>query len=315
MSAKEVQDTKVVSPLIPQTKIDKEASNCPLTAVAIGAILCVAGVFLTLAVHQVLPHGINAMSDLGIWGQIIGYGVLGIGMIVAIAGFVKWHLQKDNASSKNSKPQEVITAPILGDPSKSASSGIDSLKAIAKDLGVSLPELNSTVQISDDLSMQIATESLIIVGSKGKLGLVANRFSLRELAYHVQKNSTLVEQVMKCENSEDALKKLADAMRPKLAPDTIAGLCIVDSVHNTYSVEVFGNARVRVWEYNKVDDPGLNLTIYTQKEYEFSIAGNPDNKFFETRHHGTMPDNHCVGLRRYDWAGTVRLSYPVTAKS
>jgi len=78
-------------------------------AIAAGAIFCLAGVFLTLAAHQVLPHGINAISDLGIWGQIAGYGGLGIGFIIALIGAVKWYLNKQNTSVDNSEPDVSCT--------------------------------------------------------------------------------------------------------------------------------------------------------------------------------------------------------------
>jgi len=63
-------------------------------AVAIGVILSLAGIFLILAAHQVLPHGVNALS--GMWGQVFGYGGLGVGLTLTLVSAVKWSLKKRN---------------------------------------------------------------------------------------------------------------------------------------------------------------------------------------------------------------------------
>ncbi len=63
-------------------------------ACAIGVIVCLGAAFLTMAAHQVLPQGINAISDLGILGQALGYAGLGIGAIVILIGSVKSYLHK-----------------------------------------------------------------------------------------------------------------------------------------------------------------------------------------------------------------------------
>jgi len=47
------------------------------------------GVFLLLAHYQILPQAINAMSELGVWGQVIGYGVMGTGLVVVAVSGVK----------------------------------------------------------------------------------------------------------------------------------------------------------------------------------------------------------------------------------
>lgn len=67
----------------------KAANFCPV-AIATGALLCVAGIFLILASHQVLPHGVNAISSLGVCNHAIGYSILGAGVILALIGSVMW---------------------------------------------------------------------------------------------------------------------------------------------------------------------------------------------------------------------------------
>lgn len=92
------------SPIPSQNSTSTKTTNWPLIAVAIGIILGLAGLFLTLAAHQILPHGVNAISDLGIWGRVSGYCGLGIGFITTLIGLVKWylntHIEKINISKE-----------------------------------------------------------------------------------------------------------------------------------------------------------------------------------------------------------------------
>lgn len=67
--------------------------NCvTIGVVAVAVAVLVAGIFLILATYQIFPHGANAISDLAIWGKVIGYGCLSLGFVVAAIGSVKWHL-------------------------------------------------------------------------------------------------------------------------------------------------------------------------------------------------------------------------------
>ena len=66
--------------------------------VALGVIAALGGVFLTLAAHQILPQGINAISSLGVGGQVLGYGVIGLGVLIAMIGAVKSrHVHEQNS--------------------------------------------------------------------------------------------------------------------------------------------------------------------------------------------------------------------------
>jgi len=65
-------------------------------AIAIGTILCLGGLFLALAAHQILPHGINAISHLGVWGQTAAYSGLGLGCLFILLSAVKWHCNRKN---------------------------------------------------------------------------------------------------------------------------------------------------------------------------------------------------------------------------
>jgi hypothetical protein len=76
----------------------KEVKNLYPLLIASGAIIAIAGIFLTLAAHQILPHGINAISRLGIGGQILSYCVIGSSALIVMIGSVKFHLvRKENS--------------------------------------------------------------------------------------------------------------------------------------------------------------------------------------------------------------------------
>jgi hypothetical protein len=76
----------------------KETKNWFPLIIALGVIIALGGVFLTLAAHQVLPQGVNAISNLGVGGQALGYCVIGLGVLIAIIGAVKsHHVHKQNS--------------------------------------------------------------------------------------------------------------------------------------------------------------------------------------------------------------------------
>lgn len=54
-----------------------------------GMLIIVASIFLVLAANQILPHGINALSRIGIGGSIAAYGGLAIGILITLIGSVK----------------------------------------------------------------------------------------------------------------------------------------------------------------------------------------------------------------------------------
>lgn len=62
-------------------------------AVAIGVIVSLGSVFLFLAANQILPYKVNAISELGIWGQVSGYCGWGAGVIITSIGAIQWHLK------------------------------------------------------------------------------------------------------------------------------------------------------------------------------------------------------------------------------
>jgi len=67
--------------------------------VALGIIVCLGATFLMLASYQILPHTINSISHLCVWGQVMGYGTLGFGLILIAAGSVCYLVIKRNTDS------------------------------------------------------------------------------------------------------------------------------------------------------------------------------------------------------------------------
>src|ERR1700733_3459325 len=59
-----------------------------LIVVALGIILAIGGMFLSLAVHQILPRYSNIISNLGMKGVVLGYCLIGAGVVVMVASFL-----------------------------------------------------------------------------------------------------------------------------------------------------------------------------------------------------------------------------------
>lgn len=70
-------------------EVDVRTKNLSYLILAIGIILMLGGVFLTLAYYQILPHAINSISNLGALGAIIGWGTVLLGAAILIAGMFK----------------------------------------------------------------------------------------------------------------------------------------------------------------------------------------------------------------------------------
>lgn len=85
--------------LLPNGSMKKPSQSGPISLLVAGILVALGGVFLTLAAHQVLPQGMNAISQLGVGGQVIGYGVLGLGSIVVLVGMVKLHAAKKHITT------------------------------------------------------------------------------------------------------------------------------------------------------------------------------------------------------------------------
>lgn len=69
---------------------------------AIGAIIAVGGIFITLAAFQVLPQGVNVISHLGQLGKGIGYSAMGGGFLLFVGSIllsVRKCLQEDRFES------------------------------------------------------------------------------------------------------------------------------------------------------------------------------------------------------------------------
>lgn len=77
----------------------KRATNYAPLVVALGVIVLLAGLFLALSAHQMLPFGVNSMSNMGVnffndlrfWEYFTGYLGMGVGFGLTLAGSVKRH--------------------------------------------------------------------------------------------------------------------------------------------------------------------------------------------------------------------------------
>lgn len=69
------------------------------TVVAIGITVVVGGIFIALATYQLFPPHGNIISQLGIWGEVAGYGTIATGMVIIAIGSVL---------SGSNKPEEKI---------------------------------------------------------------------------------------------------------------------------------------------------------------------------------------------------------------
>lgn len=81
------------------------AINCnrphfPIMVTA-GGLAAITGIFITLAAFQVLPNGVNAISNLGQWGIGIGGTLIGSGSLFLVGGVIG--LVRQNLLEKSSR--------------------------------------------------------------------------------------------------------------------------------------------------------------------------------------------------------------------
>jgi len=80
-----------------------QKSNVCLIIVAVGVIVSLGGIFLTLAAYQIFPVNANVISHLDTGGQVMAYGVLGLGItIIGISSTKRYLIQHQNA--ENTRP-------------------------------------------------------------------------------------------------------------------------------------------------------------------------------------------------------------------
>ena len=341
----------------------KGMTQCHPLAVAIGAILCLGALFLLLAACQVLPQGVNALSNLGVWGQLIGYGVLGIGVFVVLVGAVRWHLHTKNeeASQKVTKPQgnnfiggntttaatstasttqvngaveddvirlnkeeteklqtaaaTQVNKPVEDNKTATLSSGqnkeepqptgsaqkkqVENRPTQSQLFDLHYHEhysIGSKINFGHNMDLEVQKGTLLLRGKKCTFCAVTDgEESSKRMAFLLQQRGKLVDKVMEGENSQEALKALADDMRKEWPALKIAGVCLLDELQKTYSVEVFGKAKVRI---KQQPDFGVSLVLYTKQDC--SEFDNNNGQFAETRHHSALPDDHGISFKKLD---------------
>lgn len=111
-------------PCFPQTEQLKSVS----IPIAIGVIALLGGLFLTLAAYNILPSGINAISSLNPWGQILGYGAIAAGCLtLVITGIIKWRHSSEEGSDV------LIPTPVQQNPTEDAKT--DNVSPVKKKKG------------------------------------------------------------------------------------------------------------------------------------------------------------------------------------
>ncbi len=87
-----------------------QSQRCSQVAALVGAVTVIAGVFLILAAQQVLPNGVNTISQLGAGGVGIGAGVFATGTLIMTCGLIKMIL-KDLETKSGSSTRAQASAP------------------------------------------------------------------------------------------------------------------------------------------------------------------------------------------------------------
>src|ERR1700722_3798471 len=82
-----------------------------ITAIVLGVILSLGGLFLLLAALQVLPHGLNAISQLGIGGKLVGGASIGLGVFSIGYGLIGWYRNKKPSANREIHENEVPESP------------------------------------------------------------------------------------------------------------------------------------------------------------------------------------------------------------
>ncbi len=136
----------------------KNTFNYAPVILALGIITVLGGVFLALAAHQILPFGVNALSNIAVWGQVMGYGCIGLGALTSLLAGVKWHLSRK--SVKN-----ITEEPVLSENGRESASETAEIKAkeseVDEEKGVpgsnDEPELSGTGGVED--GQKVVSES------------------------------------------------------------------------------------------------------------------------------------------------------------
>src|SRR5262245_7308486 len=83
------QDPNRPLPHVPETQPGnvRRMGIKPIVTLVSGVVLVAGAIFLCLAAYQVLPSGVNCISQLGKWGPFISYSLLGSGVIISIIGY------------------------------------------------------------------------------------------------------------------------------------------------------------------------------------------------------------------------------------
>ncbi|MFC2049247.1 hypothetical protein ACFLR2_01055 [Chlamydiota bacterium] len=136
-------------------ELQKSSNKLPIL-VALGIIVALGGVFLVLASYQILPTGVNTISNLGIWGQVLGFGPLGLGLLITLVSCVK--------GCQAQKKSPAIPVPVAPKslPTQTRTQGRGSLPSRPAQEAYTLEEIRLSVQQEigiDSLDVSLAEKN------------------------------------------------------------------------------------------------------------------------------------------------------------
>ena len=107
-------------PPIVQARNTETESICSCKiAIAIGIIVMLGGLFLTLAYYQILPPGTNSISNLSGSGWL-GWGALGLGALILIFGLERLYPSGQSRKNERLKDQFTLEKVLARDPEAGA---------------------------------------------------------------------------------------------------------------------------------------------------------------------------------------------------
>lgn len=104
-------------PSTPLTRSEKAITGI---ALGVGVAALITGVGLLLAAHNILPGGLNAISDIGVMREVLAYGLLLVATAAIIAGIAKVAIEAkarlkdaESSSSETESSSDSEDTPIL----------------------------------------------------------------------------------------------------------------------------------------------------------------------------------------------------------
>lgn len=172
----------------PIGSIQQPQRSANLIVVAVGALIMLGSLFLILAAHQILPHGINSISNLGLACYFASYGPFTIGLVTFLIGVVRLTCSQKAINQKIERevlnPQKNTINETKGDHQKID----DGSPMVAQIRGIAQKPINQTGEILVCFYKSGPTEFLgnFSLCSKG-ISLWGQHFRCAEAAFQWRK--------------------------------------------------------------------------------------------------------------------------------